>query len=352
MNEIEAIRDFYGECADAPSERIWCDFERRISTARSPHLRRYRRRRAAVGAALVAALAGALALLPALRHAHVDPMAPKNASAATVLRDAAAKIAGLPDLEPGQFLYSSGTRTVISSVAPARGKPYSFWLREHERLWVSLDGTVRDQWTSDPKPVGYPTPGDRAAAAADRDPSDHSTTPTSETSNSPRAFEQSFGMTLAEMRALPSDPARLVVRLQRIDERWKAATPATDPIRDDPFRVAISVLIGPSRPAVKAALLDALARLPGVRRLPNQSLDGKRVFAIAARFNARLSKPQLTFDHVLLLDPATGQLRGARYVSVGAFGDLPPGTTTSQWEWQQAIVTGLGELPGARRSTR
>jgi hypothetical protein len=315
MNEIEAIRDFYGECAEVPSERIRREFERRTYTARSRHLGR----RVAVAIALAAALAGVIALLPASRHSHVGSLGPKNASAATVLRRAAAMIAGLPDLEPGQFLYSRGTRTVISSVAPGQGKPYSY-LREHEELWVSLDGTVRDKWTSD---------GSQPS--------------TNETSNSPRAFDQSFGMTLAEMRALPADPARLEVRLHEIDERWKATTPATDPTRDDPFRVAISVLIGPSRPAVKAALLDALANLPGVRRLPDESLDGERVLAIAARFRPTVSKPPLTFDHVLLLDPATGQLRGARYVSVGSFGNLPPGTTTSTWEWHQAIVTRLGE---------
>jgi hypothetical protein len=319
MNAIEAIRDFYGECPEPPSERLWCEVERRVSTVRSRRLRR----RGAVAVALVAALAGVFALLPASRHTHGGPLAAKDASAATVLRRAAARIARLPDLEPGQFLYSRGTRTVISSVARPRGKPHSVWLHEHEELWVSLDGTVRDRWTSD-----------------------HAQPPTGETSNSPRAFEQSFGMTLAEMRTLPSDPARLTARLQKVDERWKAMTPATDPTREDPFRVAISVLVGPSRPAVKAALLDALANLPGVRRLPDERLNGERVFAIAARFRSRLSKPPLTFDHVLLLDPATGQLRGARYVSVGSFGDLPPGTTTSQWTWQQAIVTRLGERPG------
>lgn len=315
MNEIEAIRDFYGDCAEAPSERIRRDFERRAAPARSRRLGR----RVAVAVALAAALAGVVALLPASRHSHVGSLGPKNASAASVLRRAAAMIAGLPDLKPGQFLYSSGTRAVISSVAPAQGKPYSY-LREHEELWVSLDGTVRDRWTSD---------GSQPS--------------TNETSNSPRAFEQSFGMTLAEMRALPSDPARLTARLQKIDDRLKATTPATEPTRDDPFRVAIPVLIGPSRPAVKAALLDALAGLPGVRRLPDERLDGERVLAIAARFRSKVSKPPLTFDHVLLLDPATGQLRGARYVSVGSFGNLPPGTTTSKWEWRQAIVTRLGE---------
>jgi hypothetical protein len=321
MNEIEAIRDFYGECAEAPSERIRREFERRASAAPPPRLGR----RVPLAIALAAALAGALALLPGSRHSHVGPLATKNASAATVLRRAAARIAGLPDLEPGQFLYSSGTRTVISSAAPAQGKRYSY-VREHEELWVSLDGTVRDRWTSD---------GSQPA--------------TNETSNSPRAFEQSFGMTLGEMRALPSDPARLRVRLHEIDERWKAATPATDPTREDPFRVAISVLVGPSRPAVKAALLDALAELPGVRRLADERLHGERVFAIAARFRSNVSKRPLIFDHVLLLDPATGELRGARYVSVGSFDNLPPGTTTSRWEWRQAIVARVGARPSTVR---
>jgi hypothetical protein len=344
VNEIEAIRDFYGECAEPPSERIWCEVERRASTARL-RVPRYSRRRVAAVAAVAATLVGVLALLPASRHSHVGPLVTKDASAATVLRRAAVRIARLPDLKPGQFLYSNGTRTVISSVAPARGRPYSFWQREHEALWVSLDGTVRDQWTSDPEPAGYPTPGDRSAAAADPDPGDRSTPPTNHTSNSRRAFEQSFGMTLAEMRALPSDPARLSARLQRLDERLRAATPTTDPTRDDPFRLATSVLIGPSRPAVKAALLDALASLPGVRRLADETVDGRRLFAIGARFTSKRSKPALTFDHVLLLDPATGQLRGARYVSVSSLGTLPPGTTTSQWKWNQAIVAKLGERP-------
>jgi hypothetical protein len=348
VSEIEAIRDFYGEAGQAPSERLWREIDRRVTTPRSTlvHARRTSRRAKQFAAGMVAAVAVAtiLALLPGSRHPHLGSLAPRNASAATVLERAAAKIAQGRDLQHGGFLYSRGVRTTLASVNPAEGKPFAFWMREREELWVSVDGTFRDHWVGDPAPVGYPTEKDREAAAADPDKSDLTSPATDTTSNSPRAFDQEFGMTVAEMRALPPDPAKLAPRLQELGERWKAAN-RTDPLRDDPFRLAVSVLVGPSRPAVKAALLDALARLRDVRRLPNEQLGGEEVVAVAARFTATGLKPTDRFDHVLLIDPATGELRGARYVSVGPFGNLPPGTTTSRWEWHQAIVKSLGARP-------
>ena len=348
MNEIEAIRDLYGDPGQAPSERLWRDVERRVGTSRSTSVRARRlpRRTKWLAAAVAAAVAVAavLALLPGSRHAHLNSLAPRNASAATLLRRAAARITQRPDLQPGEFLYSRGVRITLASVNPAEGKPFAFWMREREELWVSVEGTFRDHWVSDPTPVGYPTAEDRAAAAADPDRSDLTSPATDTTTDSPRAFAREFGMTIAEMRALPSDPGKLAARLKELGKRWQTANP-TDPLRDDPFRLAVSVLVGPSQPAVKAALLDALARLHGVRRLPDERLDGEEVLAVAARFTATGLRPADEFDHVLLIDPATGQLRGARYLSVGRFGNLAPGTVTSRWTWQQAIVTRLGHRP-------
>jgi hypothetical protein len=341
VSEIDAIRNFYGEAGQAPSEQLWREIERQAGTSRA---RRMSRRTKRLAAAVVAAVAlvAILALLPGSRHAHLGSIAPRNASAATVLRRAAAKTAQLPDLQPGEFLYSRGVRTTLAGVNPAEGKPYAYWMREREELWVSVDGTFRDHRVSDPAPVGYPTEQDRKAATADPDRGDLTSPATDTTTDSPRALEQDFGMTVAEMRALPSSPDKLAARLKELGKRWKAANP-TDPLRDDPFRLAVSVLVGPSRPAVKAALLDALARLRDVRRLPNERLGGEEVLAIAARFPATGLKPADEFDHVLLIDPATGRLRGARYVSVGPFGNLPAGAITSRWTWHQAIVKSLGQ---------
>jgi hypothetical protein len=349
VSEIEAIRDLYGEAGRAPSEQIWREVDRsntsHSTSRRARPVSRPTRQLAAAVVAIVAVTA-IVALLPGSRHAHGNPLALGNASAATVLRRAAVKVARLPDLQPGEFLYSRGVRTTITSVNPAEGKPYSFWMRQREELWVSVDGMLRDHWVSDSEPAGYPTAEDRAAAAADPDRSDLTSPATDTTTDSPRAFAQDFGMTLTEMRALPSDPAALAARLQDYDKRWEAANP-TDPLRGDPLRLAVWVLVGPSRPAVKAALLDTLARLHGVRRLPDERLDGEQVFAVAARFPATGLKPADDFDHVLLLDATSGELRGARYVSIGPFGTLPPGTTTSRWEWHQAIVKRLGHRPSS-----
>jgi len=107
---------------------------------------------------------------------------------------------------------------------------------------------------------------------------------------------------------------------------------------------ALSILMAPVRPATRAAMLGALATLPHVRRLPDESVAGRPAVAVAYRFVVPGSRHD-AYDHVLLLDPATGALLGARYVSLFPTAGLPAGTATSRWTYRQAVVPTLHSVP-------
>jgi len=98
------------------------------------------------------------------------------------------------------------------------------------------------------------------------------------------------------------------------------------------------------RPATRAAMFGALATLPHVRRLPDESVAGRPAVAVAYRFVVPGSRHDV-YDHVLLFDPATGALLGSRYVSLFPTAGLPAGTAINRWTYRQAVVSTLHSVP-------
>jgi len=346
MNEIDQlVRQLYS--ADSPPppapEVLWTSQERRIGAAAgSPRIhRRRRRRRFALAFGLALAGAAVLAILPVLRHSPSGAI-PENASAAQVLRTLAGRGSSLPDVPRGSFLYSAGTRIVLSGGPNDDGINFNAFIRQHWQLWVGRDGSVRQRVRTERAYVGYPTPRDRRLAQRYTKLPDF---PEDTTTHSQAAFRDGFGMTLGTMRRLPTQASALA--------RAVLANPHAHARRDtgsglnDPFQAAIQILKTPVRPATRAAMWRALATLPHVRRLPDEYVAGTRAVAVALRFVMPGSKHSI-WDHVILLDPTTGALIGSRYVSRSDSAEVPAGTATSRWTYRQAIVPTLRRGPLGR----
>jgi hypothetical protein len=341
MNDIDRlVQELYTADSPPPPERetLWAPVERRIGRpagSRPIRRRRLQRRFALVfGVVLLCALV--FALLPE-RHDPVGGSIPENASAAQVLRTLADRGSPLPDVPRGSFLYSKGTRTVVSTVGIPGRKLFSVFIREHWEYWVGRDGSQRDRIKTDPVPVGYPNPRDRRRARGYREP--FGGPASDQITHSLKDFRRYNGISLTALRRLPSNPsalARVLLAISRAQHDTLAP--------NDPFRSALAIFLAPIRPATRAAMLRALASLPKVRRLPDEYLAGKKVVVIARRFYGYGDKRQ-PFDHVFLLDPATGELVGARYVTLSGYGSLPAGSATCRWTWRQAIVPTLRSRP-------
>jgi len=344
MNEIDQlVRQFYS--ADSPPppapEVLWASAESKIGTPSGSSSVRRRRHRARFALAFGLALAGTavLALLPALRHSPSGAI-PENASAAQVLRTLAERGSSLPDVPRGSFLYTGGTRIVLSTGPNDDGITFSAFVRQHWQYWVGRDGSVRRRVREERAYVGYPTRRDRRLAQ--RYTMGPGGPPEDTTTHSQAAFREEFGMALGAMRRLPSEPnalARAVLKNPYTNGQYGGWG------YDDPFRAALSIFIAPVRPVTRAAMLGALATLPHVRRLPDESVAGRPAVAVAYRFAAPGSRHHF-YDRVLLLDPTTGALLGSRYVSLSPpAAGLPARTAINRWTYRQAVVPTLHSRP-------
>ena len=93
------------------------------------------------------------------------------------------------------------------------------------------------------------------------------------------------------------------------------------------------------------AMIIAFAALAGL-----YVMAGAPVVAVAmrVRIHAFVGPGYLYYDHVLLLDPSTGQLVGARFVH--RLGNDRPSTArdaTTRWTWRQAVVPTIRSRPSA-----
>jgi hypothetical protein len=349
MNEIDQlVRQLYSVDSPPPPapEALWVSVEHLIGApaGSSPIRRRRRRTRLALAFGLALAGAAVLAILPALRHSPGEAI-PESASAAQVLRTLADRGSSLPDVSRGSFLYTAGTRIALSGGPNDDGIYFNAFIRQHWQLWVGRNGSVRQRVRTDPAYVSFPTRRDRRLARRSPRPEIF---PEDRTTHSRTEFRKDFGMTLRAMRHLPTDASALARAVQANPYAHERSNSSAGlGLVDDAFEGALTILRTPVRPATRAAIWRALATLPHVRRLPDESVGGETAVAVALRFVIPGSRHRLC-DHVLLLDPNTGALLASRYVYLFSTAGLPAGTAINRWTYRQAVVPTLHSRPENR----
>lgn len=305
MNELEQVERFRegvgepDELTTARARDAWRTPE--ATPLRSRPSRRRRRWTVPVG---VAAAAIALAVaLPSLL-----PFGPRPDPAAAALLHRFAQIArnapAEPAPAPGQYVYSKTTSTQ-SSVFVSGDGAFRFAFREPDTLeqWLGTDGSGRQVRT-----VGQPdflTPADRASYEA--------WLAAGETSNVKASF--GWGTTQNETYApgelsyrdtsgLPVDPDELrsmIEDRQIVDGPsgdWETFVLATDLIRDSY-----------ARPALRAALYEVMAGLPGIE-VVGDTVDaaGRRGIALASTHDG--------YRNEVVFDPKTAKILEERTVSL------------------------------------
>ncbi len=221
-----------------------------------------------------------------------------DAAAAETLRAtgrAAAAAAGPGILQPGQYWYT--LTEGVSAYSTDGGEVLQGRSRYED--WVTTDGSGRmirseegsDTWEQEVGP--YVRPADGAATEA---------VPVSQGSG----FTLGHGLagTYDDLLALPTDPGALSAHIERSLEGY----------RDRPAHVARFVVVGdmlrqPLPPALRAALYEVAAAIPGVV-LVGETVDpfGRTATAVA------LDDESGELREELLFDPATGAYVGERRV--------------------------------------
>jgi len=305
-----------------------------------PRPRPRRRRRAVVF--LAAAIAATAAIVVAIGSG-IDEgrVAPAESSAAVVLRAAAAaaeRAPGTGALRPGQYLYVRRT-AMEPRVISRGGERFTIFVRYIDEDWTARDGTGRHRST--PASPGFPTPADRAAWRRAGSPSTREMVgnylPIVEGTDfrarpNPRhvfpARAGGLGLTYAQVRALPSDPARLGRLLRRQVGSLREYAPLS---RERVARTRVLEWIGrllsgaPVSPDQRAALLRVAAAQPGVR-ISRDAVDRLGRSGTAVRLEVRVEMnparpPYRVHPHTrsttLVVAPQTGELLGTRATFAG-----------------------------------
>jgi hypothetical protein len=224
-------------------------------------------------------------------------LAPQRASAASVLRASAAALEhpGVSrGLNRGEYLYTK--LRIWWRYAGAR-RPYVVQSVAEE--WAARDGSGRDRTrvlsVSGPGPrgvVGLTRSGDQRVAATAR----------------PFTLESGLTLSYDQLRALPSEPARLAATIDRLAARQMHAYSVL--AKDFPrgqwqtvlrFGAVRGLAQAPASARVRAALYRVLASTPGIRLLgPRTDSVGRPGTAVGATLGA--------FDFTLIIDPASGAL--------------------------------------------
>jgi hypothetical protein len=318
MAELDLLRSLPAAIAE-PTEEARARARGRLLR----HMRRSaftRRRRLLVPAAGLAA-AGAIAALVG-----VGLRGEGNATAATVLRDAASvasRQAPPPSLQPGQFRY---TKSVQAYTVTAADKGF----------WTALGPKVRETWLGPNGGLLRETSGkpqflsarDRERWIADGRPQ----------VNAPRS---STPLPPQEKLDLPTNPDVLYARLA-----FQAFG------NDNGVPAEMFTLVGDAlretdaSPELRAALYEVAARIPGVELVgPVVDRAGRHGVAVAYSSSANRQR------HELIFDPETAALLEEEYVVLaGNLFGYRPGTVVGYATYVGGgIVDRLGARPHASR---
>lgn len=276
-----------------------------------------RRLRLLAAATAVVAAAAALVLVVFSGSGRVEP------AAAQILREAAGTAAAQAPVAPGpnQYLYTR-SRSAYLQASPG----WSVLVPSEREAWISLDGSRKGRVRAVTGRPRFVSPDQRSGWLAAGSPP------------LPRAGAVEESMVsgtggIVDPADLPTDPAALLAKIEA------RSIPG---VEGPPGEAETFVLIGdllrqgylPS--AVRAALYEAAAELPGVESLGEvEDPVGRPGLGVA--FSDRGSR------HELILDPATSALLGERETLLGtdAYGfDAPAGTTIGWAAYLEQKVLG------------
>jgi RNA polymerase sigma-70 factor (ECF subfamily) len=213
-----------------------------------------------------------------------SPVGPPTAAAAALNRLAHLIAAQALTPQPGQYLYVDSTNDYSSF----GGDCQTFAIRRRQ-IWIGADGSGLIRETTGPQQ--FTSAADRAACAGDNpNPS-----PNGGTSNdwfAPRCL--SLGPVNGDWSSLSTDPQKLLQQMRQID--GGPTTPAEDFVHVGDFLRETD-----APPAVRAALYQAAALIPGIELLGTvHDHDGRAGLGIAYTSNGAKSE--------LIFDPNTGEL--------------------------------------------
>jgi hypothetical protein len=259
------------------------------------------------GAALATAAAAAIAVTSGIDAGGV---APPPASAAEVLRHAAAVASKAPDLAlaPGQRLHTRTEGTELFTNYRRRSYLAIMTMRTDE--WVGADGRGRLRWQMAGEPA-FPTSVERAEWIADgrRSLTGGRTGPIDLPPDAPAELHGKpywlghTPITYEQLRRLPADPVALAARIA--DGLRPGATPAQVP--GQLFDAAGYLLAQtPAPPALRSALYRVIANVPGVELL-GEARDARGRAGTAVARTADGKRVELVFDPrtALLLEQRT-----------------------------------------------
>ncbi len=248
------------------------------------------------GAAVTLAAAIVVAVILALGSG--GELAPRPATAASVLRASADTLErAAPSLALGRGRYFYSRMAVWWRYVHVGPRPYV--VRSIDEQWVARDGAGRDRVRVvsvtglGPHPHAPVAPAGDQRLAIKRRPF----------LLSPLPAPAGLSLSYAQLRALPGAPARLDATIGRIralhplgrefsSRRWQIF---------QTFAILRDLADTPAPPRVRAALYRALAATPGIRLLGRRTDSaGRTGMAVAVRSGA--------LELMLIIDPATGQL--------------------------------------------
>ena len=253
--------------------------------------------------ALVPVAAGMLYAVFALGSSDDGPrrFAPAPASAATVLADLSRKAAAAP-AQTGKYAYEKSLSYVSHMRPKPDGKGTFVVVLPHEaEQWIADDGTGVVRNVIHVGQPTFPTPEDKADYEA--------AGPGPRMDFKPRRIGDMTvaGMSAAEVRALPTDPAKLRAQIEGGDVTLTAM---------------VGQLLGTALtpPEVKVALFTVLKELPGATLIP-EAQDPLGRTGVGVEFDTPAWKT------LFLFDPQTGALLGTR--SIGR--KEVPGRNIDDW---------------------
>jgi hypothetical protein len=326
MNELDLIRSFRADVAEPSAaatgraRRAWRPPPRRS--------RRPRPRAVALAAVLAAAGTAVALVLPADDAGRLG--SPSPASAAQVLkRAAAAQTTPARPLRHGEFWYVR-IRASWLTTTEVDGQPIGYNAPEIREDWIAIDG-YRGFRSRSAGPVRFVGPRDRARWVAAGRPDlfthddsgrmfRHRPDAGSEAARKP-FYDGSKQVSYRELLALPRDPGALHARLRAIADSCDCG----QSLEQETFVIVGDLMRDTPIPGdLRAALLRAAAHIPGIERID-------RVRDVAGRMGTGVAIDSQGTRSALIFDPRSYELLGeSEFALEGAeFADAEPGELVS-----------------------